>query len=459
MALDAAAKPFRPDTVTPPDAPLPRLRWLMAFMRNPIGVWDRFLFENPYRKFDWRGGRVLQIASPDLMQKVLLDCVDAFEKSPFQQRIIRPAAGDGLLVVEGETWRRQRRAAAPAFRHDALHAMVPSMAKAGADAAERLAKRGGGFIDVAPEMTRATFDVIAQTLLGGDDPDFDQEDVARSVATYIETIGAVDALDVLGAPEWIWTPKRARGHATARAMRRAAMSALARRRASGQQRGDLLGQMLAARDPETGAGLSDQELRDNIVTFIAAGHETTAVALTWTLYLIANDAAVQQRLFEEVRDVAGNAPLSAAHVEQLVFHEHVIKEAMRLYPPVALLQRRAVRDVDLGPVSLKAGEEAVCLIYCMQRNKLVWDQPDLFIPDRFAPEHTGGRHRFAHMPFGGGPRICIAMKFAYLEAAAILANLVRRLRFAPKPDHAVKPILRVTMRPKGGMPLHVSPRV
>jgi cytochrome P450 len=241
-------------------------------------------------------------------------------------------------------------------------------------------------------------------------------------------------------------------------MRRAAMSALARRRQSGEQRGDLLGQMLAARDPETGTRLSDEELRDNIVTFIAAGHETTAVALTWTLYLIANDAETQQRLVEEVRSVAGDAPLSAAHVEQLVFHEQVIKEAMRLYPPVALLQRRAVRDVDLGPVSLNAGEEAVCLIYCMHRNKRVWDQPEFFIPERFAPETSSGRHRFAYMPFGGGPRICIGMKFAYLEAAAILASLVRRLHFAPNPAHPIKPILRVTMRPQGGMPLYVSPR-
>jgi cytochrome P450 len=468
--LDATPRPapFTPTTVTPPRQALGTFASMAALIRNPLEAWHEELFELPSRRLDWLGSDYLQVMDPALMQSVLLDDIDSFRKSPVQQRVVRPGVGDGLLVVEGEAWRFQRRAAAPAFRHDAMLALAPAMAAAGERAADRLlaAASPGRSVDVLPEMTRATFDVIAATLLGGDDPSFDQEAVARAVTGYVETIGAVNLFDLLGVPDWIPRPGRGPGRRAIATLRGAADAALARRRARHQHGGDLgdgfgedlLGRMLAARDPETGRGLSDIELRDNIVTFIGAGHETTALALTWSLYLLAGDQGVQDRLAAEARAVAGEGPIGPGQVERLVLHEQVIKEAMRLYPPAVMLQRQAIRPVRVGEHQLEPGTEVMCLIYVMHRSRLLWERPDGFDPDRFAPERSEGRHRFAHMPFGAGPRICIGMRFAYLEAVAILAAVMRKARVALAPGHAALPRMRVTLRPDGGMPLLVTAR-
>jgi cytochrome P450 len=457
---DVKPSPFVPQTVAAPPAPLGTWEAAAALIRNPIEVWHDGLFDLPARRFDFLGGDYLQVMDPVLMQTVLLDEAASFRKAPIQQRIIRPGVGQGLLVVEDETWRFQRRAASPAFRYEAMKAIVPTMAAAGEAAANRILKSADSpaGVDVMPEMTRATFEVIAATLLGGEDPSFDQEAVAQSVTEYIETIGAVDILDLLGAPDWVPRLARLKGQSAVRALREAADAALARRRASGELGQDLLGQMLKARDPETGEGLNDVELRDNIVTFIAAGHETTALALTWALYLIAGDEAAQERLAAEARAVAGDGPITAEHLERLPFHEQVLKESMRLYPPAVLLQRQAIRPVRVGENQLEIGSEVMCLIYVMHRSRRLWENPERFDPDRFSPERSEGRHRFAFMPFGGGPRICIGMKFAYMEAAAILAALVRRLRFELVPGQIVTPRMRVTLRPEGGMPLLVRAR-
>jgi cytochrome P450 len=216
--------------------------------------------------------------------------------------------------------------------------------------------------------------------------------------------------------------------------------------------------LLAARDPETGRGLSDDELRDNVVTFIGAGHETTALTLTFSLYLIANTPEVQDRLLREVLDVCGDKPIDAAMIDAMPYHEQVIKEAMRLYPPVAIIDRIATADIDLGDAQIKKGDLAFALIYIMHRHKKLWENPERFDPERFSEERTKAIPRFQYMPFGAGPRICIGMKFAYMEAVAILATLVRALRFLPNPAHTVEPNIRITLRPECGMPLFVEPR-
>ncbi len=451
---------FVPETVIPPDAPLPLARGLLTMIENPIRVWPKTMYTTPYHGVRWLGRTFHYLRSPDHMRAVFLDHVDAFEKSPFQRRLVRPATGEGLLSSVGEHWRFQRRAASPAFRIDALRALVPAFSEAAqATVARMRAASAGAPVDVMAEMQHATLDVIVETILGGADPAFGYDSVARIVSDYMESMGKPDMFDLIGAPDWAPRPWAAKGRRAARDLKAAAADAIARRRASGAHRPDLLGLLLAARDPETGRGLSDLELRDNVVTFIGAGHETTALALTYALYLIANAPDVQDRLAEEARRVCGDGPVDAAMIDDLVFHEQVIKEAMRLYPPVALIDRIAMRDIDIGDGALiKAGDLVFALIYVMHRHSLLWDRPEAFDPDRFAPDRTEGRHRFQYIPFGVGPRICIGMKFAYMEATAILATLVRALRFRPNPAHHVTPNIRITLRPEGGMPLYVESR-
>ncbi len=450
---------FIPQTVTPPDKPLPLGRGLLQMIANPLYVWPKAMYQNPYHGVRWLGRTFHYFRRPEHMKAMFLDHVDVFQKSPFQKKLLGPAVGDGMLTAEGEHWKFQRRAASPAFRIDALRALVPCFCEAAEATVERFkAAPAGQTIDVMSEMQHATLDVIVETILGGADPNFGYQTMERTVSDYIETMGKPDMLDMFGAPGWLPRPWGAKGRRAAVGLKTSAVSAIERRRASGAERKDLLGLLLAARDPETGRGLSDTELRDNVVTFIGAGHETTALALTYALYLIANAPDVQDRLAREVQDVCGDKPIDAAMVDAMPFHEQVIKEAMRLYPPVALIDRVANADIDLGDAQVRKGDLAFALVYVMHRHKLLWEHPERFDPDRFSEERSEGRPRFQYMPFGAGPRICIGMKFAYMEAVAILATLVRSLRFLPNAAHTVEPNIRITLRPEGGMPLYVERR-
>ncbi|MDZ4762548.1 MAG: cytochrome P450 [Alphaproteobacteria bacterium] len=450
---------FVPQTVTPPDKPLPFVRGLLGMVRNPLTVWPRAMYREPYHGVRWLGKTTHYLRTPEHMKAVLLDEADSFAKSSFQLRLLRPATGDGLLTTEGEHWRFQRRAASPAFRIDALRALVPTFSSAAQAAADRMKSTApGALVNVMDEMQRTTLDVIVETILGGRDPGFRHEVVAQAVSDYVDSLGHPDVLDILGLPGWVPRPRDSKGPRAAAALKQAAVDAINRRRASGDTRHDLLALLLAARDPETGKGLSDDELRDNVVTFIGAGHETTALTLTYTLYLIANAPEIQERLLTEAQAACGDRPVDSKMIDAMPFHEQVIKEAMRLYPPVSLIDRVALRDVKVGDIEVKKGEIVLLMVYAMHRHEMLWTRPEAFDPDRFSEARSQGRHRFQYMPFGGGQRICIGMKFAYMEAVAILATLVRELKILPNPAHTVTPNIRSTLRPDGGMPLFVQAR-
>jgi len=450
---------FIPQTVTPPEKPLPLVRGLLQMIANPLHVWPRAMYENPYHGVRWIGRTFHYFRRPEHMKALFLDHADVFRKSQFQKKLVGPALGEGLLTSEGEHWKFQRRAASPAFRIDALRAIAPAFTSSAETTADRMiAAAARGPVDVMSEMQHATLDVIVETILGGADPDFGYNRIAGTVEDYMKTMGKPDMLDMFGAPTWIPRPWGGKGRRAASGLKQSAVNAIERRRASGETRNDLLGLLLAARDPETGRGLSEDELRDNVVTFIGAGHETTALALTFALYLIANAPEIQDRLVREAREVCGDSPIDAAMIDAMPFHEQVIKETMRLYPPVSIIDRVAAADIDFGDVHVKKGDFAFALIYIMHRHRRLWEQPERFDPDRFSEERAKGISRFQYMPFGAGPRICIGMKFAYMEAIAILATLVRRLRFLPNADHKVEPNIRITLRPEGGMPLFVERR-
>ena len=197
---------------------------------------------------------------------------------------------------------------------------------------------------------------------------------------------------------------------------------------------------------------------NDLLTFIIAGHETTAVALSRTLWLLAKDRASQQRTFEEAKAVAGDGPITAALVEALSYSRQVIQEAMRLFPPASGIGRQARAAMELGGISIAAGARVHIPVFALHRNARLWDNPNAFDPERFTGDRVKARSRYAFLPFGGGPRICIGAGFATIEAAVILATLVRSFRFAPLAGHKPKPVARVTLRPEGGMPLLVATR-
>jgi cytochrome P450 len=306
-------------------------------------------------------------------------------------------------------------------------------------------------------MTETTFHVISATMFAGS-ADAEASAILKAADGALATISWDIAAAMLRVPQWLWYPGKLKRRRSARRLRAAVATILARRRAAGLQGEDLLARLARAQDPETGEPMSQKQLIDNLVTFLAAGHETTAKALTWTLYLLARAPQWQERILEEIGAVVGTETLNAEHLERLSVTRAVLKEAMRLYPPAPVMTRLAAQDMTLGPATIKAGTLIVIPIFVVHRHRKLWDDPDRFDPARFAPEREVKLARTQFMPFGFGPRTCIGGTFAMMEATAILAALVRGARFEWDGVHVPEPISRVTLRPRGGMPLAVWPR-
>jgi len=442
---------LRPPRIEPPARPLSRLAFVARFVRNPLAVVPRQAYEEDYATLP--GAPIVWVTGPEMIRAVLLDERAKFEKRA-QIRLLSPLLGKGILTSEGADWKWQRQASAPLFRPQELAHFVPAFVAA----ARRLAAgwRDGEVRPIERDMTQVTFDVIAATLLPSADAAMPGA-IERSTGVF-QRAGAWGQLyAVADAPRWLPQPGLRAMAGAVRELRGAVHAILAERRAAGAPGEDLLGRLLRARDPETGQAMNDAQLVDNLLTFYLAGHETTAKALTWTLYLLARAPAWAARLEEEIARVAGDGELDASHVERLVLTQQVIKESMRLYPPVPLMTRQAVAEARLGGHLIRPGTSVVLPIYAIHRHARRWEDPDAFDPERFAPAREALMPRYQYLPFGAGPRICIGMAFAMLEATAILATLLRRARFAPT-AHVPAPVARVTLIPRGGMPLRVSLR-
>jgi cytochrome P450 len=303
-------------------------------------------------------------------------------------------------------------------------------------------------------MTETTFHVISATMFAGS-ADAEAGAILKSADKALSTISWDIAAALLHFPGWLWYPGKFARRRAGRALRDAVAAILARRRAAGAEGHDLLARLAGAREPDTGQPMSDKQLIDNLVTFLAAGHETTAKALTWTLYLIARAPEWQHRIRREVKEVAGEGTIAAEHIDRLIVTRAVLEEAMRLYPPAPVMTRRAAGTVSLGGETIPDRALIFIPVYAVHRHKKLWEDPDRFDPERFFPERKARYARTQFMPFGFGPRTCIGASFAIMEGVTILATLVRRADFEWDGEHAPEPLSRVTLRPRGGMPLHV----
>ena len=446
-----------PPTVQPAPRPLPLRRFLIRFVKNPLSSLPQAVYEQGIVAYDNGRGVVAWVTDPALIEEVLLARADCFAKTHVEKRVFENTLGDGILTSQGASWKWQRRTAAPLFRPADLAGLVPAMTEAAEEQLRRWAVEPTGSRQaIDRDMTETTFRVISATMFAGS-ADAEAAAILRAADQALSTISWDIAAALLHLPDWLWYPGKYRRARAGRDLREAVRCVLARRQANGLQPDDLLTRMTAARDPETGAPMSEKQLIDNLVTFLAAGHETTAKALTWTLYLIARAPEWQHRMRREVREVAGDEPITAEHIEQLTMTRAVLEEAMRLYPPAPVMTRQATAAMTLGGETIPAGALIFIPIFAVHRHRRLWTDPDRFDPDRFLPERKARYARTQFMPFGFGPRTCIGSSFAMLEGLAILATLVRRADFEWDGDHAPEPLSRVTLRPKGGMPLHVWP--
>lgn len=445
MDNQASSIGFTPATVTAPRYPLKRLQALGAAIRNPIELWDEEIFTKPFRIIERLGGKVMEIADPDLAHAVLVREADAFTRSEFQLRFTRPLVGDGILAARGESWRMQRRASAPCFRKQALDLLVPSVAHAAQSAVRAIADaRFGG--DVMPVMMNATFEVLAG-LMGVRAEALDACEIERAANDYLGGVGlsAVAQIFGFGRLHRALPLQSNRAIRTMRVQAQCAVSEAGR----GEAHEQLIGRLRRAFvDQER----SETRLRDSVIAFIASGVETAAVGLGWALWLIANDEVVQARLAEEADAVLGaDGRIDVERLDRLVTHASVIKEALRLFPPIPLMQRTVLRPVRIGDVDLGPGDEVVCAIYVMHRSPRVWDRPAVFDPDRF--DSARGCHRFSSMPFGAGQHACLGMPLALMEMTAILAAITRTFEIQPDSRRSPEPVMRLTLRPKHGVHL------
>ena len=446
-----------PPGIIPPAKPLGRLAFISRFVRNPLSVVPKAAYEEDVVA-SMRGRRpMIWVTSPALIRRILLDEREKFQKLS-QIRLLSPLLGKGILTSEGADWKWQRQASAPMFRHQDLTTFVPTFVRTTEALIERWRAASKSAVQlIEREMTGVTFDVISATLLPSGD---------KTVAPAVELAtgrfqraGAWGQLYAFaGMPRWLPQPGRRSQASAVRILRDAVLALLRERRSAGETRDDLLHRLMAARDPETGQSMNDEQLVDNLLTFYLAGHETTAKALTWTLYLLSRSPQWAEALENEIERVTGGRPVDAGHIDQLALVQQVIKESMRVYPPVPLMSRQAVVDTKLDGIPVKVGTSLVMPIYAIHRHRKRWQDPDAFDPERVAPEREAKIPRYQYMPFGAGPRICIGNAFAMIEATAMLSTMLQHARFAPVEGYEPEPIARVTLLPRGGMPLKVSLR-
>jgi cytochrome P450 len=457
--LDSTAK-LHPPAPTPRLKSLGPLALLRVLARNPLEAWTKAHFEKPIVMGGLSIGRVALVSDPAAIRRVLMDNSQNYHKDWLQRRVLSAGLSNGLLTAEGQQWRMQRRALAPLFARRTVLSFSVAMIDAAAALVERLKLRDGQIEDIAVEATRLTLDVLERTMFS-DGLGRSPEEIRLAMKHYFEAIGRLDPFDVLGLPNWVPRLSRWKVRPMLRLFESAidAIVSTRRRRIAEDPDSvprDILTLLLEARDPETGEGLSEVEVRANILTFIAAGHETTANSITWSLFLLSQSPEWRRRVQAEAdRELDGDVEGLA---ERLVETRAVIDEANRLYPPIAAISRAALAPDVLAGEPIRRGTMVVIAPYVLHRHRALWADPDAFDPNRFLDGARERIDRFAYLPFGVGPRICIGATFALQEASIVVATVMRHFTLELAPGHAVWPVHRVTVRPSGGLPMIVRRR-
>jgi len=451
---------LNPPAPTPRVTPLGPIALFRVLASNPLEAWTARHFEKPIVMGGLSIGRVAVVSEPAAIRRVLLENTANYKKDWLQQRILSAGLTNGLLTAEGNQWKVQRRALAPLFSAKTVMNFSAAMTEAANALAERLDASDGKVVDLAVEATRVTLDVLERTIFS-DGIGRNREDIRIAMKSYFEELGRIDPLDLLGVPAFVPRPGRWKVQPMLRLFESAIDSIIATRRGKlaaspDSVPRDILTLLLEAKDPENGAPLSEAEIRANILTFIAAGHETTANCITWSLFLLSQSPEWHERIAAEAgREFNGGTNGLA---ERLTETRAVIDEANRLYPPLAAISRVALGPDELAGENIARGTLVVIAPYVLHRHRALWDDPDRFDPNRFL---NGGREkidRYSYLPFGVGPRICIGAAFALQESSVVVATILRRFIITLAPGHTVWPVQKVTLRPRGGLPLIVRRR-
>lgn len=396
--------------------------------------------------------KMYQFADPETMHEILVEKADKFQKGAVMKRGLVPFIGNGLVTSDGDFWRRQRKLAQPAFHARRIENYAGTMVDHTLKMLDSW--HDGATIRIDREMMKLTLGIACKTLFDAD-VSGDAERVGVLLADVLDITNERFS-SVVDLPKWMPTPQRARTARLIGELDAIIQRFIDQRRKSSEDRGDLLSMLMLAED-ENGDHMSDKQLRDEVMTLFFAGHETTANTLTWAWYLLSQHPEARAKLWREVDSLHGQAP-TLADLSKMPYTDQVIKESLRLYPPAPGMNREPIEDVTIGGYTVPKGVQLSLSIYAMQRSDRYFDQPETFDPERFSPEREKQIPRYAYLPFGGGPRVCIGNMFAMMEARLVLAAVAARYDLALLPEPKVVPEQLVTIRPKNGMQMRLVVR-
>lgn len=464
--MDMLGEPFTPPAPVPRRTPPTRLEIMRTIMRNPLELWGEPSYTLPWVETRFFRENTLIVNDPGLIKHILVDNAGNYRMSDIRQLVLRPILRDGLLTAEGPVWKRSRKAISPVFtpRHSRGFAgQMLHQSERFVEKYQALGKEGGVF-DIAIDMTELTFDILAETLFSGEIVSA-SDHFADDVNQLLHRMGRVDPMDLMRAPAWVPRLTRIGGRKVLdkfRQLVRDTMDARLERmkvdRATVQE--DFLTLLLEQAGPE---GLTMEEIEDNILTFIGAGHETTARALGWTLFCVANVPDVRDAMEAEIDAVLATGAEPVEWLDRMPHVRAAFEETLRLYPPAPSINRAAIADdgwtTPAGEhIRIKAGTTILVMPWTLHRHSLYWPNPRAFMPERFLPENRAKINRFQFLPFGAGPRVCIGATFALQEAVIALAVIMHRFRVDITPETNPWPVQKLTTQPQGGLPMRVTPR-
>jgi cytochrome P450 len=456
--MDVKHAPFVPPAPKPRTSPPSTLEMIRIVYRNPLELWGEPSYNEKWISVSAAIGGPLLIANdPGLIRRVLVDNARNYKMARVRQKILRPILRDGLLTAEGEVWRRSRKAMAPVFTPRHINGFADPMLRRAEEFASRY--EDGGIVDLSRDMTTLTYDILAETLFSGEIAS-EPGGFARQVDRLFETMGRVDPLDLLGAPDWLPRITRLLGRNSLGFFRKIVADTMEMRkqrlvRDPAGTPEDFLTLLLRAEGP---GGLSRAEIEDNIITFIGAGHETTARALGWTLYCLAESPWEREPIEAEIDAVMASGAGPVEWLERMPLARAAFEEALRLYPPAPSINREAVEDDRYQDLVIRKGTQVLVMPWTVHRHRRLWDDPEAFMPARFAPGARDRIDRFQYLPFGAGPRVCIGASFAMQEAIIALGVLLSRYRFDTVAETKPWPVQKLTTQPEGGLPMRVTRR-
>jgi len=442
-----------------PEAGLAPWALIRSARRNLLEIWDRECFELEFFTARLLTKQIFICNSPDTVQQAFVVQNDLFQrKSPQMRNALRPLLGDGLFISDGDTWKERRKLVAPAVNASRLPTFAPVMVDATTEFCDRLAQGPlPAKIEVLSEMASLTAEIICRVIFGRSLGRDAASEIVEAFSEYQRAIGQMDVMSLFGLPDWL---PRLRGGGIAGPTRRIhkALSQIIASYEKDPPRDENSIMKLLMQRSETNARLTAEQLRNEIAVLFMAGHETTANSMAWTWYLLSQSPWAEARLHAELDRVLGGRPPTLDDYPQLAYARAVFEEALRLYPPVPLLSREAVRDGTVRGHKVRKGSLVLVVPWLLHRHSKLWDQPDYFMPERFLAENTAGRSKYAYIPFSIGPRTCAGAAFGLTEGVLCLATLAQRFRLKLDRPNPVMPLCRLTLRPEGGLSMIAVPR-